>query len=115
MVKSERAQKLCAPAENVLITGLTLEGAGWNREKGELEIIEGLATSTPTVLLSWQKKEEGGIAPGESASGFDTMPLYLNESRLELVTSVFVRVPADIPTSIFYQRATAFTIWKAPL
>ena len=91
---------------------MTLEGAQWDREKEELGLSDDLSCTLPGLVLRWKNKEgEKGAEEGV----VDTIPIYLNETRLEHVFSVEMKLPADIPKAVFYQRATALTIWRPPL
>ena len=91
---------------------MTLEGAQWDREKEELGLSEGLSCGLPGLVLRWRNKEGN---KKEADEAVDTIPIYLNETRLEHVFSVEMKLPAGIPKAVFYQRATALTIWRPPL
>jgi hypothetical protein len=101
---------LATPAENVLITGVTLEGADWDRAKEALTLTNSLSTSLPGLVLTWKNKEVG-----QAQDTLQDIPIYLNETRLDHVFTVKMRLPQDIPSSVFFQRGTALTIWSPPV
>jgi dynein heavy chain 1 len=113
---SPSAAEAAAPAENVLVTGLTLEGALWDKKEESLALSDKLSCILPALVLKWRNREDGE-GKGKEKEGeqvLDTIPIYLNETRLQNVFSVKMKLPANIPKAVFYQRATALTIWHPP-
>ena len=109
---SDRAAAAAKPEENVLVVGVTLEGACWDKQNECLALSDNLTSSLPSLVLTWKNRETTDI---DSDPQLETIPIYLNETRLDHVFSVKMRLPNDIPRPIFYQRATALTIWSPPV
>jgi len=106
---SDRAKALCATPEVTLITGCTLEGAGWNFAESRLAQTDLLSVRLPGVAFTWKRGEEA------DSSTTDVIPLYLNPTRLELVSSVRAPVPAEVSAARFYQSGTAVCVWQEPI
>ena len=91
-------------SSSFIATGLMLEAAEWSSEKEELEITTEMSTKLPPVEFTWVLAENRPVV-NEHAS--IVLPIYLNEMRLELLTSIPINGPLSVPPTLWYQRGVA--------
>lgn len=85
-----------------VVRSLTLEGAEWNN--GRLEPSEEIWSSWDRVLFEWSDQEH--------ALDEMSIPIYLNESRANLLCVVDVKYMTAIPKELWNEKAVAFIAWK---
>ncbi|CAD7970789.1 unnamed protein product [Amoebophrya sp. A120] len=99
-----------------LLTGCTLEGATVNKRAKCLEICDELSCEMPPLLLKWvlQSEQTKGAALGSGVAlqqaGFWQVPVYLNSTRTQLVTSSF-KLKGLGEEAVWRQRGTAIIFW----
>ena len=94
-----------------LIKGLTIEGVEWNSRQG-IVISDNMSSRLENICFSWVK-----CSPGDQKKLVERemfVPLYLNNSRQNLVLSVKLTIPegCDISAKKLFQRAIALIAWK---
>ncbi len=100
------------------ITGVVLQGAGW--ENGLLTLSNAHEHAFSTCWLYWAVMEE------EKGCG-DTMkqlsdkkyisielPIYLAADRMQLLTTIHVEAPSHVPTNTWYRRGVCLIVWNPP-
>merc|ERR1712151_399345 len=92
------------------VSGLSMEGACWKGEKseGQLAMTEELTVGLPATQLKWLHRDS---AEYKAVAGHLQVPVYLNTSRLNLISSFKLRSPGNIPTSTWTQRSACVTLW----
>ena len=60
----------------------------------------------PTVRITWQV--EGSVDVSDRVE----LPVYLNVTRKQLVTTGLIKGPASISAGIWYQRGTSIQLWR---
>jgi dynein heavy chain 1 len=94
------------PQPSFVVVGLSLEGgAAWDFGRQELVLSKDMVRPLPAVRFWW----EPSPAAGETAAASVLVPVYLHESRRELLFAVALRTA--VPASVWYQRALALTAW----
>mmetsp|Transcript_45140 Transcript_45140/g.88993 ORF Transcript_45140/g.88993 Transcript_45140/m.88993 type:complete len:167 (+) Transcript_45140:44-544(+) len=108
--------------DSFVLSGLTLEGADWDANegggKGALALSSALSVELPPVTFRWANKTSDPVV-GELLKGEESespasisVPIYLNFMRTELVTSVRLRVPNNIPPAVWFQRGVSLLLWR---
>merc|ERR1711871_1312178 len=94
-----------APAgSQYLITDVFLEAATW--EGGALALTNQMLNRMPTVRITWL------VAGSQDLSDRVELPVYLNVTRKQLVTTALIKCPSSIPAGIWYQRGTSVQLWR---
>lgn len=96
------------------IVGLVLEGSGYNDKEQELTLSDGtIKTIVKTAQLKWISKfdEKNGTNSNESLCRIE-IPLYLNEGRSVLLTSMELARNKLDKKQLFYQRGAALLAWN---
>lgn len=102
------------------ITGLVLEGAGWSDASNELTFSRDHRKALALCQLCWTRRpggaaEEGvGEASLSSPSGV-AVPVYLHGARSELIVTVELPAPAEVPALVWRQRGVALLAWGPPV
>ena len=118
------------------LDGLVLEGAQLSLESGSLStstIGQGSSESQhelPRLFLQWVVDPQSGdhtgnkssSAAGSSASSSSSttrrsvsLPLYLNSTRLDLITTVDLPIDADTTPQFWFERGAAMLAWNPSL
>ncbi|GAM24388.1 hypothetical protein SAMD00019534_075630 [Acytostelium subglobosum LB1] len=90
------------------VKGLTLEGASWKDER--LTPTVELTTGVPTTTLTWRDKDDPIF--NENLANKLTVPVYLNDSRSELLFSIDLPFQEGTTKQTWYQKSVAITSWK---
>jgi hypothetical protein len=85
---------------------LILEGAKW--DSGAMGLCEDLRTVLPTTCFHWVHVD---AAHGGESDHQVALPVYLNESRQDLLFTIHVAAQKDIALSAWEQRAVAVVAW----
>merc|ERR1712137_340872 len=94
-----------ADSTSFIVRGLVLEAAAWNSDAKQLSKTKDMSFKMPPVLFTWKLIEDANEKSSEHAA--INIPVYLNEMRLELLFSVDLNGPVDIPATVWYQRGVA--------
>ncbi|EGG20698.1 cytoplasmic dynein heavy chain [Cavenderia fasciculata] len=89
------------------VRGLSLEGATWNNSI--LTPTKDLSTPIATTTLSWRDKDDPIFA---SPATKLTVPVYLNDTRTELLFSLDLQFLQTTTKQSWYQRSVSISSWK---
>lgn len=98
------------------IIGLVLEGAGWSEHSKTLSFSSDHRQALALCQLCWTRRPGGddeGLRWG--ASSGVAVPLYLHGRRSELIVTVELPVPEDVPPIVWRQRGVALLAWGPPV
>lgn len=98
------------------ITGLVLEGAGWSDNAKTLAFSRDHRKALALCQLCWTRRADGeneGLRGG--ASSGVAVPVYLHGRRSELIVTVELPVPEDVPPYVWRQRGVAILAWGPPV
>lgn len=98
------------------ISGLVLEGAGWSETAEALAFSRDHRKALTLCQLCWMRRPDGedeGVNGG--ASSGVAVPVYLHGRRSELVVTVELSVPEDVPPLVWRQRGVAILAWEPPV
>jgi dynein heavy chain 1 len=103
-------------ANTFVFEGLTLYGAGWDKQSGCLVLTDKTQTQLPASRFVWayteQKKDE--TDSGKAADIVTvSIPVYLNSSFKQLLFSVHLPVFSSLPSQIWTQRAVSISVWSS--
>ena len=84
--------------------GLKLQGAICSNNK--LRIVDTIMTDLPETCLQWTKVDP--INSTKLKVNDVTLPVYLNQTRKDLLFTVDMESNGDVPTRTFYERGIAF-------
>jgi dynein heavy chain 1 len=93
-----------------IVTQMTLEGASWNRQEQKLTVADEMSFPLPPVRFTWRNRSTTGAG---AASDKVIVPVYLNETRKELLFAVDFPAPQETPADSWYQRGIGILTWKA--
>lgn len=99
------------------IIGLVLEGAGWSETAKTLAFSKDHRTALALCRLCWTRRPDGAAeSPGgaESLPGV-AVPVYLHARRSDLIVTVELPVPEDVPPFVWRQRGVALLAWGPPV
>jgi hypothetical protein len=87
-----------------------LEGATLSNKA--LTLSNDISMPLPPTLFKWKHKTSD---KEESASKSDTvaLPVYLNDTRADILFSIDLAVPSNVPQNVWYQRGVALSVWKS--
>eukprot|EP01094_Clydonella_sp_ATCC50884_P027826 TRINITY_DN8164_c0_g1_i2.p1 TRINITY_DN8164_c0_g1~~TRINITY_DN8164_c0_g1_i2.p1 ORF type:complete len:4596 (+),score=2011.83 TRINITY_DN8164_c0_g1_i2:76-13863(+) len=93
-------------------SGLCLEAASWDASRRCIEATRAMTVPLPPLRFTWRNTEEedGASEEQREASGGRarvSLPVYLNETRLELLFSVWLDRDDEMPVRAVYQRGVA--------
>jgi len=80
---------------------MSLEGASW--KNGQVVMGADISSNLPPLIFKWIQI---GTNP-KSKNILVTVPVYLNDTRAELLFPIDLEAPSGITPQIFYQRAVA--------
>lgn len=87
------------------ITGLVLEGAGWNETAKTLAFSRDHRKVLSLCQLCWTRRPDGDTErEKQDASSGVAVPVYLHGRRSELIVTVELPVPEDVPPLVWRQR-----------
>ncbi|CEM16453.1 unnamed protein product [Vitrella brassicaformis CCMP3155] len=98
--------------QSFIITGMAMEGAAWDANKKCLTLTEELSVELPPARFRWTRRDDPAIAHLLDPNKALTIPVYLTDVRRELVTSVRLPIPSNIPTALWIQRSATLIIWR---
>ena len=89
----------------LVLPGLKLQGAECSHNLLSLSNI--ITTDLPNTCLTWKHIVSGA---GETSIGADMvqLPVYLNQTRVELLFTVDMKTTGEVPSRSFYERGVAF-------
>lgn len=98
------------------ITGLVLEGAGWSEATKTLAFSSDHRRALTLCQLCWTRRLEGSPEDvEEDVSEGVAVPVYLHGRRSELIVTVDLPVPVDVPALVWRQRGVALLAWGPPV
>ncbi len=98
-----------------LLHGMSLEGAGWDDIRQQLVFDENFANLSEGSILPVVARFEWIPADAAAARRSDTsveVPLYLNDSRKNLLISVVLKRCPQTHSDHFYQHGVALIAWR---
>lgn len=98
------------------ITGLVLEGAGWSETGQTLAFSRDHRKALVLCQLCWTRRPDGEYerVKGDASAGV-AVPVYLHGRRSELIVTVELPVPEDVPPLVWRQRGVALLAWGPPV
>jgi dynein heavy chain 1 len=93
-----------------IVHGMTLEGASWDKQSQRLSVTDDMTFSLPPVRFTWKNKDS--ISAGGVGSKV-IVPVYLTETRKELLFAVDFETSSDLPADSWYQRGIGISAWRA--
>lgn len=95
------------------ITGLVLEGAGWSETAKTLVFSKNHRKALSLCQVCWTRRPDGAPKEvgGEGSEGV-AVPLYLHDRRQELIVTVELPVPENVPPLVWRQRGVALLAWS---
>ncbi|KAL6068809.1 putative dyneins heavy chain [Balamuthia mandrillaris] len=117
----EGEQQVISDSTSFIVHGLSIEGASWM--KGQLAVTRDLFTNMPDVRFTWvhvpprgeTQPQQGTVDLAVLHKNKVELPVYLNPTRLDLLFSIYLRMPTSLPASYWYQRGAALTVWNVDL
>ncbi len=98
-----------ATDQSFVLTGLTLEGgAAWDFTAGQLALSNDMTRALPPTRFRWRQKAAAAAAAAAPSSV--SLPVYLDESRRELLFALDLQT--SVSASTWYQRGAAITAWS---
>jgi len=99
-----------------IFEGLTLYGAGWDKQTGCLVLTEKTSTALPPSRFVWtysQDKKDDNEYTGQAPEIIAvSIPVYLNATFKELLFSTRLPVFSALPNEIWTQRAVSISVWS---
>jgi dynein heavy chain 1, cytosolic len=102
--EKEKAACIADAGTSFIVDGLRLQSASWKDNR--LALSADMATALPPARLIWRRREDASMA---SQASQVTIPVYLNDSRKDLLVAIPVDAPSDIPVHVWFQRGCAIT------
>ena len=87
----------------LFIAGLKLQGA--KCERNQLSLTNIITSDLPEICFSWKRI---GAVEATASENVVTLPVYLNQTRVELLFTVNMKTTGEVPTRSFYERGVAF-------
>lgn len=87
---------------------MRLQGAVWNADQQILELTDESFMDLPPSHFEWVLKEN--IKEDKGTQRIN-IPVYLNSTLEQLLFSIKLAVPSQIPESVWSQRGTCITLW----
>jgi dynein heavy chain 1 len=88
-----------------VISGMCLEGAEWSYEMKKLIMTDNLFYSLPQVMMKGTKKSS------ETSKKF-YIPVYLNNTRKNMLFSIMINNESDLSDADWYQRGITLISWN---
>ena len=89
-----------------VLKGLCIEGAEWDYSSNKLIMTDNLFCQLPAFLLKWNIRKNTDLGK------MFPIPVYLNNSRKNLLFSVFIKNDSVLSDSDWYQRGIALISWN---
>ena len=89
-----------------VLKGLCIEGAEWDYNNDKLIMTDNLFCQLPPFLLKWNIKKNTDLGK------MFPIPVYLNNSRKNLLFSVYIKNDSVLSDSDWYQRGIALISWN---
>jgi len=89
-----------------LVSGLKLQGAICSNN--QLSLVDTITTELPDTCLQWTKVDPRN--PPVVSGNDVTLPVYLNQTRCELLFTVDMTTTGVVPARSFYERGVAFIV-----
>lgn len=96
------------------ISGLVLAGAGWDEETKNLAFSRDHRRALTLCQLRWTRRPDEGEASTSVQSGV-AVPVYLHGERSELILTVHLPAPKEVPSLVWRQRGVALLAWSPPV
>lgn len=91
---------------DTIIRHLVFECAQWSEIDGIL-LSSSLRSRLPTSRLRWRRRED---KPQSQTGQFMLFPVYLDETRANLVVEVFIEIPQGVDPAVWAQRGVAIVL-----
>lgn len=91
------------------MTGLTIEGAAWNKETNVLAPLpekSEISSMLPTILFRWIRVERRNVVRDDEMM----VPVYLNGSRKQILLSIKLKCGNN--RTALYQKGVAIIAWS---
>lgn len=98
----EEVRKAVEAEQGFVLTGLSIESAEFDTKERRIKMSATLSSALPTILLKWVRKAPASEAQEEQVD----LPVYLNRSRKQLLSSISVPT-FGVPAHSWYQRGVA--------
>jgi dynein heavy chain 1 len=106
VISMEMPKKIDKIEDNeFVVSGICLEGAEWSYDSNKLVMTDNLFFQLPNVIMKWVRKTK-------DMTKVFPVPVYLNNTRKNLIFSVLVRNDSELSDADWYQRGTAMTTWN---
>lgn len=92
-------------ADGFTVRGLSMEGATW--ENKALALTNELSVPLAPIRFVWKNQDATA-----STSGTISTPVYLSETRMELLFAIDLPCPPTPPIQSWFQRSVAIVSWK---
>ncbi|KAM9964742.1 hypothetical protein ACTFIW_004524 [Dictyostelium discoideum] len=92
------------------VKGMALEGAVWNND--QLTPTDILSTPISIATLTWKDKDDPIF---NNSSSKLSVPVYLNETRSELLFSIDLPYDQSTSKQNWYQRSVSISSWKSDI
>lgn len=96
-------------ADGFTVRGLSLEGASW--DKSALALTDELSVSLAPIRFLWKNQEDSKTQQTQQ-TGQINVPVYLSETRTELLFAIDLAIPPTPPVQSWYQKSVAIISWK---
>jgi len=100
-------------ADGFTVRGLSLEGASWSA--GALALTDALAVALAPTRFVWRNQEDAHAAQAQAQGRAIAVPVYLSETRTELLFSIDLACPPMPPIQSWFQKSVAIISWKPDL
>mmetsp|Transcript_18914 Transcript_18914/g.35259 ORF Transcript_18914/g.35259 Transcript_18914/m.35259 type:complete len:887 (+) Transcript_18914:2-2662(+) len=90
--------------EDTIVRSMMFECAQWSEANG-ITLSSSLRSRLPTSRLRWRLRKDR-----PSSCRFMTFPVYLDETRANLVVEVLIEIPADVEPVVWSQRGVAIVL-----
>lgn len=98
------------------ITGLVLAGAGWDEASKTLAFSKNHHKALAVCQLCWTRRPDGAADDsGRGSEGAVSVPVYLHGRRSELIVTVELSVPDNVPPLVWRRRGVALLAWGPPV
>jgi len=101
-----------------IFEGVILYGAGYDKNTGCLTLTEKTSTPLPASRFIWRNDDIDHISTSREWDGKApeivniSIPVYLNESFMNLLFDVSVPVYSALPTETWVQRSVSLSVWS---
>jgi len=88
-----------------VVSGICLEGAEWCYDSSKLVMTDNLFYQLPKVIMKWIRKSK-------DMTKVFPVPVYLNNTRKNLIFSLLIKNESELSDFDWYQRGIAMTSWN---